>query len=125
MNERLQERRLIMCQEALPARCVHCELHLPAPQQQSMMMINIEGEAVVCTGPVSFCTGCDAAYVEDAYYAGVAQRFEFDPYTLVGFIDYELLPPDKRDIPIGEDPEQPVPLVEFKAMQALKKASFE
>lgn len=120
---RLESRRLILCEQMPPDQCVHCEHFLPESEQQSLMMINAEGEAGICSGPVRICANCPTVYAYEAYYNGIARRLEFDPYALVGFIDYELLPPDKRD-QIGEDPDL-MPLLEFTSMQALQKARFE
>lgn len=123
-QQRLIDRRLILCEQLPPDRCVNCEQPLAETEQQSLMMINTAGEAVICSGPIRLCPGCPAVYAHDAHYAEIARRFEFDPYALVGFIDYELLPPDQRD-QIGEDPDLPMPLLEFTGMQSLKKARFE
>lgn len=120
---RLEQRRLILCEQTPPDVCVSCEKPLPDPESQSLMLINAEGEAVICTGPVRLCASCPAVYAFEAYYAEIANRFGFDPFALVGFIDYDLLPPDKRD-QLGEDEELPMPLLEFTAMQSLQKARF-
>lgn len=121
---RLENRKLILCEQTPPDNCVHCEKPLPDPEQQSLMMINAEGEAVICTGPVRLCDHCSSVYAFEGYYAEIASRFEFDPFAMVGFIDYELLPPEQRDL-IGEDEDIPMPLLEFTGMQALQKARFD
>ncbi|PKL75925.1 MAG: hypothetical protein CVV27_12875 [Candidatus Melainabacteria bacterium HGW-Melainabacteria-1] len=120
----LANRRLVLCQQHPPTHCVHCEQIMPAKTDQRLMMINAIGEAVVCPGPVQLCAGCDAVYVHETYYSGIAAEFGFDPYTLVGFIDLELLPESQRDQPIGEDPTVPIPLLEFTAVQLLQQAKF-
>jgi hypothetical protein len=121
----LAERRLILCETQPPPRCILCDSHLPKAEQCQVMLINAEGEAVVCPGPVQLCQKCEGAYVNETYYAQVARNFEFDPYTLVGFVDLNQLPPEARDKPLGEDPNVPIPLYEFVAMQALQKAQFD
>ena len=125
MNERYHNKRLILCEQLVPTHCVQCDAHLAGSQTVKLMMIDAQGEAVVCSGPVHFCPGCDAVYALDTYYRAVAERFGFDPFALVGFLDMEMLPPERRDEPLGEDPELEIPLVEFVAMQSLRAAKFD
>lgn len=120
----LENRRLILCEASPPNHCIMCEKPLPAKEERHFMMINIDGEAVVCPGPVQLCEHCEAAYVHEQYYSHVASKFEFDPYTLVGFVDMDSLTPEQRNQPLGEDPDQEIPLKEFIAVQALKPAKF-
>ena len=116
---------MIFCESVIPQKCVHCESILPEADAVDMMMINSEGEAVVTPGPVIFCTGCLDVYAEEAYYSDVAAKFQFNPYSLVGFIDVSALPEEKRFQPLGEDPDADVPLVEFSSLQALRDAKFD
>lgn len=88
-------------------------------------MIDAQGEAGVIPGPVQLCQGCDAVYVHEVHYGAIAREFGFDPYTLIGFIDLNLLPEDQRDQPIGEDPDAEIPLLEFTAVQLLQQARFD
>lgn len=125
MSNPLENRRLILCESHPPQQCILCDRLLPESVERRLMMINAQGEAVVCPGPVQLCSGCEAVYVHQLYYSKVASNFEFDPYTLVGFVDFELLPPEQRDKPLGEDPDMPIPLFEFVAVQALQKAKFD
>lgn len=121
----LQNRRMIFCASGIPAKCVHCDASLPSSDVVEMMMINSEGEAVVTPGPVVFCSGCEDVYAEENYYTDVAARFDFNPYSLVGFIDMSLLPEERREQPLGEDAEMNLPLVEFSALQALRPAKLD
>lgn len=124
-SNKLENRRLVMCEDPPPVRCVNCDKILPEPVTESMMMINAEGEAVVCGGPVRLCEGCESAYVHQAHFTQVASQFGFDPYALVGFLDFDSLPEDKRHIPLGEDPDTPIPLLDFSGMQSLQRAKFD
>ncbi len=124
-SSKLENRRLVMCEDKPPERCVNCEKHLPEAVTESMMMINAQGEAIVCGGPVFLCEGCDSAYVHEPHYSAIAARFEFNPYALVGFLDFDRLPEDKRNQPLGEDPDAEIPLVEFTGMQNLQRAKFD
>lgn len=125
LSQLLAERRLILCEQALPGQCLHCEATLPPADVVELMMIDTQGEAVVTPGPIVFCQHCRDAYAEEAYYSGIASRFGFDPYTLVGFIDLSLWPEDKRHLEFGADPELDLPLVEFAQVQALRPAKLE
>lgn len=125
LNPLLSEREFIFCEGQLPVRCLHCESYLEPPGQYSLMMINEQGEAVVCQGPVVLCPGCKAAYAQEAHYARIAQQFEFNPYLLVGFMDLDAIPEDQRDQPLGEDPDAELPLLEFASFQPLRKAQFD
>ena len=125
MNDKLQDRDFLLCEEVTPQQCVECDTLLPDSQTFPLMMINETGEAVVCNGPVVLCTRCRAAYAQEDFFSRVAMQFQFNPYLLVGFIDLDQLPEDKRNQPLGEDPNAPVPLVEFASFKAMRPASFE
>jgi len=125
MTPELQQRLMILCEQDVPMRCVQCDAFLPAAAEPSLMMINEAGEAVVCTGPVSFCTGCQAAYAPEKHYQAIAAEFDFNPFSLVGFLDLAQLPEAQRTQALGEDPEQDIPLVEFQSLEALRTASFD
>lgn len=120
----LQDRQLIMCEAQPPEECVLCEHELPQAVQRALMMINAEGEAVVCQGPCWLCAHCSSAYVEEPYFSRIASQFQYDPYALVGFLDLSQIPEDKQHLPLGEDPDQPIPLLEFTGVQSLGKASL-
>jgi len=124
MRKELNERDLILCEVAIPKNCVNCDAILQAAKQESLMMINTEGEAVVCQGPITFCTWSHA-YALESYFLKIANDFGFNPFMLVGFMDLDQIPEDKRHLQLGEDPSLPIPLIDFKSCQALKKASFE
>jgi hypothetical protein len=121
---RLENRRAIISSAGIPERCVLCEHTLAAPEQARYMMINAEGEAVVCQQQTWFCEHCPPIYLDEKALNHVAELFEYDPYALVGFIDDSQIPADKRDLPLGEDPDLPVPLVEFSAVQPLTPGSL-
>ncbi len=125
MREDLKERDMILCEIEIPKSCVNCDSFLPAEQHESLMMINPEGEAVVCQGPVVFCPKCKHSYASEAYFLKIANDFGFNPFLLVGFMDLDQIPEDKRHLQLGEDPSLPIPLMDFGSCQALKKASFE
>lgn len=125
MNDRLQDRDFLLCEEAPPQQCIECDVLLPDSETFPLMMINETGEAVVCNGPVVLCTRCRNAYAQESFFSRVAMQFQFNPYLLVGFIDLEQIPEDKRHLPLGEDPDLPVPLVEFASFKAMRPASFE
>lgn len=118
-----EDRQMILCAQDLPVRCVHCDRHLPERQNPSLMMINAEGEAVVCSGPVVFCTQCPAAYAPESHFAAIAASYQFNPYSLVGFLDWSLLPEDQRQQEL--DSEAEIPLVPFASMDALQPARFD
>ena len=125
MNERLQDRNFLLCEEAPPQQCVECDVLLPDSQTFPLMMINETGEAVICNGPVVLCSRCRNAYAQEDFFSRVAMQFQFNPYLLVGFIDMDQIPEDKRNQPLGADPDVPVPLVEFASFKAMRPASFE
>lgn len=116
----LENRQAVISSVGIPERCVHCDHLLEAPQEASLMMINETGEAVVCSQRTWFCGHCPAIYLEEASLNHVAQLFEYNPYAVVGFIDYAQIPEDKRHLPLGEDPDLPVPLLEFNSVQPLQ-----
>ena len=125
MNERLQDRDFLLCERIPPQSCIECDALLPDSETLPLMMINQTGEGVVCNGPVILCARCKAAYGQEDFFGQVARQFQFNPYLLVGFMDLSQIPEDKRHLPIGEDPDIPVPLVEFASFKAMQTASFE
>ncbi|PIQ23278.1 hypothetical protein COW36_08020 [bacterium (Candidatus Blackallbacteria) CG17_big_fil_post_rev_8_21_14_2_50_48_46] len=121
-SERLCDRQAIISSVGIPEQCVLCEKPLPLAEEARFMMINETGDAVVCVLPTHFCEHCSAIYLEEAALNHVAQLFEFNPYAVVGFLDYSQIPEDKQHLPLGEDPDLPVPLVEFSSVQPLQAA---
>jgi hypothetical protein len=120
----LLDRQAIISTVGIPERCILCDKALAEAQDQRMMMINESGEAVVCILPTHFCENCPAIYLEEAALNHVATLFEFNPYAVVGFLDYSQIPAEKHDLPLGEDPDLPVPLVEFVSVQPLQAAQL-
>jgi hypothetical protein len=119
----LQDREAILVLVDMPSACVRCSRALDL-RDESLMMINEIGDAIVCKGPAHFCSHCPAVYLPEKHYSGVAKLFEMNPYTLVGFLDLEALPEAQRDQPLGED-DGPIPLCEFTSLQPLQQLKIE
>lgn len=120
----LRNRQAIVCSVELPQRCVLCDWHMSEPQDERLMMINETGEAVVCILPCYFCEHCSAVYVEEKKLSHIANLFQMNPYAVVGFLDYSHIPPEKHDLPLGEDPDLLIPLVEFTGVSPLQAAEL-
>jgi hypothetical protein len=120
----LKQRQAIVSTVGIPQHCILCNKHLNDPQDERLMMINESGEAVVCVLPCHFCGNCPAVYLEESALNHVATLFEMNPYAVVGFLDYSQIPIDKQDLPLGEDPDLPVPLVEFTSVMPLQAAQL-
>jgi len=65
-----------------------------------------------------FCPDCptvviNTQLVEEVLVGGTASRRDVvEEYAILGLIDLDAVPEDKRDLPLGDD-ENPIPLVEF------------
>lgn len=98
--------------------CPKCKSPLEKEYHTYLMLIK-EGNEVtpLMTGNDGgrFCPNCPVVvldhdvFSEGAVATGAAKRAEF---MVVGIVDLEAIPEDKRDIPLGDD-ENPIPLVEF------------
>lgn len=120
MKHSLAHRQAIISQVGIPERCVCCDQRVKPPQVVTVMIINAQGEAAVCDQLAWFCAHCPALYFEEASLNQVAELFAYNPYAVVGLIDYQQLPADKRHVPLGEDPDLPIPLLEFTSVQPLQ-----
>ena len=72
-----------------------------------------------------FCPNCPIVvldyenFLEGILAAGASQGTAF---TVVGIVDWETIPEDKRDEPIGEE-DNPIPLVEFLNVEKERRGS--
>ena len=63
----------------------------------------------------SFCLSCPVVVLDKSKFEGVAiagDASRSSMFTVVGIIDFDAIPEDKRNIPIGKD-DNPIPLVKF------------
>lgn len=63
-----------------------------------------------------FCGNCPVVVLDreevEAYVSIMAPRGDNVSYVVMGIVDLEAVPEDKRNVPLGED-DNPLPLVEF------------
>ena len=75
-----------------------------------------------------FCPDCptvvlDTQQVEKILVGGAASRWDVgEEYIVIGLIDFDAVPEDKVDLPLGTD-ENPIPLVEFTDIRSDAPAS--
>lgn len=71
-------------------------------------------------GDAYFCTACPAVLLKRMHFERAAALGAPGPgegeYAIIGFVDLDAVPEDKRNVPLGEE-ENPIPLVEFASIQ--------
>ena len=74
----------------------------------------------------SFCSSCDVVVLDSSMFRehvryGTKHGSSFQ-FTVVGIVDLEAIPEDKKRVPLGTD-DNPVPVVSFKDSKKLKSGS--
>lgn len=115
----------VICYEALPTDCIECGATSFEEQELSFLMINPEGEGIICQNHAHICQGCPRMYLPNAQFHHTAKLFEYDPYAIVGVIDLAIWPKEKQTLPIEPDENGQLPLVEFEKIEALRPAQID
>jgi hypothetical protein len=99
-----------------PSTCPRCQGELKK-EYGIFLLVTPEEEWSITSANGLFCQQCTVLLLDEddfndrALLAGVT-----DEYRIVGLVDLEAIPEDKRDMPIGE-PGNPIPLVEFNSFR--------
>ncbi len=105
-------------------RCPLCRSKLEKESSTYLVAMRLDGEFesfIMGNDFGSFCTQCPVVVLDrDGFGEQLAKTLEDESsggpltfaFTVVGIIDLEAIPDDKKDVPIGDD-DNPIPLVEF------------
>jgi hypothetical protein len=110
-------------------RCPYCRSKLEREYQHYMVAVEVDNERqayVVGHDLGAFCLQCPIVVFDTKEIAGrIAEVMELGKnesiaFAVLGIIDVDAIPEDKRDIPIGGD-DNPIPLVNF--VDTIEKAA--
>jgi len=98
--------------------CPECDSPLEAEHHGYVMMVRESGDLrpfIVGNKDGHFCPACPTVVLDSEEFkrhVSVVATTRRTEYLVLGLVDFEAIPEDKRDVPLGED-DNPVPLVEF------------
>lgn len=114
------------------SRCPRCRSKLESENQIFMMAIRDADDIhpfIVGNDAGYFCSRCSTVVLDGEKFAEFARvshgRETHTEFAVLGLVDMDAVPEDKRSIPLGGD-DNPTPLVEFaKSSQATMKRRSE
>ncbi len=108
--------------------CPKCKTPLKTERHAYLLMLKNDEEIspfIVGNEGGHFCPNCPVVVLEKEIFtkfAGIADSSnDSEAYTITGIIDFDKIPKEKREIPLGED-DNPIPLVEFLNHKSKKES---
>ena len=98
--------------------CPECGARLTQEYHSYMMAVRHHGDVqpfAVGNDCGYFCPACPTVVLdhdEFGRFASLAARLPKGDFVVLGLIDLDAIPPDKANVPLGED-DNPIPLVKF------------
>ncbi|NQT19564.1 MAG: hypothetical protein HQ592_07655 [Planctomycetes bacterium] len=108
------------------SKCPECGDWLEPDSHSYLMMIRDRRDVhpfVVGSQGGHFCPQCPSVVLDrDAFldYASVVHRGDAAEFVVVGLIDSDAVPEDKRHVPFGDD--NPIPLVKFTNIRSRRES---